>query len=499
MGRLSLRRARAVGTPWVIKTRAACAVGAACSAALLQVGCGGTAYQRPPAPVAATWPAEIATAGTQAPRELRWQDFFQDPRLRALIARALEHNRDLRLAVGRIEEARLALGLAEAERLPNVGLNTYNTKQTLSPSVAGGKAGVNAQEYDFKLQMLSYEVDFWGRLDRLSDAARARMEGTAAAARVVRIGLIAEVANAYYLRLDLHERIQLLGEMIKTREQTRDLTQQGFEIGAVSRLEVLQAENALEAAKGELASLKSQLASTSNSLTYLTGHDAGELPPGYSLASQRLDATFAVDVPSVVLLQRPDVIAAEQRLKEAHANVDAARAMFFPRLMLTATAGFASLALGELFTAQGRNAWSYIGNITMPIFDGGRTEGNLDVAKLREVQAVSDYERTIQVAFREVADLLAARQAAVRQKQTSAATWQIQQQRALATEARFRGGAVSYLEVLDALREELSAAQQLVVMRRTELTNATLLYKALGGGEDVVDAPVGRAGQSPSG
>jgi multidrug efflux system outer membrane protein len=466
---------------------------------LLQVGCGGTAYQRPPAPIAATWPAEIATRGTQAPRELRWQDFFQDPHLRALIERALVHNRDLRLAVGRIEEARLALGLAEAERLPNIGLNTYNTKQALSPSVAGGKAGVNAQEYDFKLQLLSYEVDFWGRLGRLSDAARARMEGTEAAARVVRISLIAEVANAYYLRLDLRERIHLLGEIIRTREQTRDLTQQGFESGAVSKLEVLQADSALEAAKGELASLKSQLAATNNSLTFLTGHGEGELPPGYSLASQRLDAAFAVDVPSVVLLQRPDVVAAEQRLIEAHANVDAARAMFFPRLMLTATAGFASLALGELFSAQGRNAWSYVGNITMPIFDGGRTEGGLDMAKLREVQAVSDYERTIQVAFREVADLLAARQAAVRQKQTSAATWQIQQQRALATEARFRGGAVSYLEVLDALREELSAAQQLVVMRRTELTNATLLYKALGGGEDVIGVPGARVAQGKSG
>jgi outer membrane protein, multidrug efflux system len=471
------------------------------AAGVVLSGCS-TPYQRPPAAIAAAWPTTSTQTGKQSltapsaespsseapsPRELHWRDFFQDPRLRALIAQALEHNRDLRLALGRIEESRLALGLAQAERVPNLGLNTVNAKEAVSESIAGGADGVNAQRFDFKLQMVSYELDFWGRLSSLSEAAKARMAGTQAASRVVRISLISEVANAYYLQLDLQERIGLLREVIATRERTRDMTIQAFEAGAVSKFEVLQSESILETSRGELAMLGSQLAATRNTLDFLTGHAPSELPPGYSLASQRPSAPLAVDLPSNVLLKRPDVMAAEQRLIEAHANVDAARAMFFPRILLTASAGFASLALNQLFTSQGSGNWSYLGNISLPLFDGGRTAASFDIAKLREVQAVSDYERIVQTSFREVADLLAAREGLARQVRAVSASRVILQQRAQVAEIRYRGGSASYIEVLDALREELATAQQLALLRRSELVNAAQLYKALGGGEDATD------------
>ena len=455
--------------------------------ALAQAGCGGRPYERPPAPIADAWPATGYKVGSQSPRELDWRDFFQDPRLRAMIALGLEHNRDLALAMNRIEEARAAYGLASAEKLPNVALTGSAPQSAQSKSIAGGVEKTNFQSFDLKMSLVSYELDFWGRISGMSDAARARLAGTEAASRAVRLTVIAEIANAYYSRLDLTARTGLLGEVIAAREQTRNLMQQAFEQGAVSKLEILQAEAVLETSRGELSAMQTQLNTTSNYLTFLTGHKADDLPPGYSLAAQRLDAAFSYDLPSEILLKRPDVMASEQRLIEARANVDAARAAFFTRILLTAGFGLASLSLGKLFSADGRGAWNFIPNFTMPLFDGGRASGSVDLATARENIAVADYERTIQIAFREVADLLAAQAGVARQRRAVESAWVVQQQRAIATEARFRGGSASYIEVLDVMREELAAAQQLSSMRRAELTNATLLYKALGGGLDVVE------------
>ena len=449
--------------------------------AIAQAGCGGRPYERPPAPIADTWPASGQRVGSQSPRELDWRDFFQDPRLRALIAQGLAHNKDLALAMSRIEEARAAYGLASAEKLPNVALTGSAPQSAQSKSIAGGVEKTNFQSFDLKMSLVSYELDFWGRISGMTEAARARLAGTEAASRAVRATVIAEIANAYYTHLDLTARIGLLGEVIAAREQTRNLMQQAFEQGAVSKLELLQAEAVLETSRGDLSAMQTQLNTTSNYLTFLTGHKADDLPPGYSLAAQRLDAAFSYDLPSEILLKRPDVIASEQRL------IDAARAAFFPRILLTAGFGLASLSLGKLFSADGRGAWNFIPNFTMPLFDGGRASGSVDLASARENIAVADYERTIQVAFREVADLLASQAGVSRQRRAVESAWVIQQQRAMATEARFKGGSASYIEVLDAMREELAAAQQLSSMRRAELSNATLLYKALGGGLDVVE------------
>lgn len=438
-----------------------------------------TEYQRPAAPVAATWLNTQATA----PQVAGWETRFQDPRLQKLIQLALENNRDLRVAIARIAEARAVYGIQQADVLPNV--NVYGSRTaSLSPASTSftGKP-LQANRYDVGLSLLSYEMDFWGRVSNLNEAAKASFFATQAAQQSVRLSLITDVVNGYLATVELRERVALTETTLQTRASTRDLLAQRRTVGVSSDLDFLQADGAYQAALAEQANLQRQLSAAEHALAVLVGQsDLKDLPAGKSLAAQGIQAATFVDLPADVLLQRPDVMAAEQKLVAAHANVNAARVAFLPRITLTGGFGTASRTLNGLF-AGGSQAWNFQPMLSLPLFDAGRNDSGVDVAKAREVVAVAEYEKTIQLAFREVADLLDARATYTKQLAAQQANQDTQQQRLKLVEARFNAGVASHLEVLDAQRECYAAEQATLQVRRAALVANVQLYKAVAGAQ----------------
>ncbi len=437
-------------------------------------------YQRPEPPVAAHWPESAPAEGTRRAAELDWHAFFPDARMQALIAAALEHNRDMRVAAARVEEARALYGIARADRLPNVdGVLSGASARTPGELTTTGNR-TTSHRYDVGLSVLSFELDFWGRVKSLNDAALAGYLATEEARRAFRLSLIADVASAYLIGLETEERTVLARETVRSRGETRTMIAHRRDVGLAGDLDYLQADGAYEQAKADLAALERQRAAAINALDLLVGTQPADLPMGAALDGQGIVADLAADLPSEVLLKRPDVLAAEQQLIAANANIGAARAAFLPRITLTAGLGLASGALSGLF--DGGGAWSFQPALRLPLFDAGRTGANVDLAEARKVIAVAQYEKTIQQAFREVADLLAARKYLVEQLQGQEAAQKAQEQRLRLAEARYQAGISSYLEVLDAQRETFSTQQATVATRRAWLTSAAQLYKALGGG-----------------
>jgi multidrug efflux system outer membrane protein len=452
---------------------AVCAALAGCSLA--------PAYQRPEAPVAQQWPESAQTEGTRPVADLDWHVFFPDRRLQALIEAALENNRDMRVAVARVDEAHALYGVARADRLPNVDGVVSGTSTRTPADLTSLGTKVTTHRYDVGLSVLSFELDFWGRVKSLNDAALASYLSTEEARRAFRLSLIADVASAYLVGLETEERTALARETVRTREETRNMVGHRRDVGLAGDLDYLQADGALQQARADLASLEIQRAAAINFLTLLVGKPLAGFPEGKSLVDQGITPDLIADLPSEVLLKRPDVLAAEQQLIAANANIGAARAAFLPRITLTAALGVASGSLAGLFDSAS-GAWNFQPALRQPLFDAGRASSNLDLAEARKVIAVAQYEKTIQQAFREVADLLAQRKYLVGQLEAQEAAEKAQAQRLRLAEARYQGGVSSYLEVLDAQRESFSAQQATVQTRRAWITSAAQLYKALGGG-----------------
>jgi multidrug efflux system outer membrane protein len=440
-------------------------------------------YERPSAPVPAAWPDSVKLKATTGLALADWQHYFPDPRLQALIAAALENNRDLRIATERIAEARAQYGIQRADRFPNVNLAaTRNASLTPASASVTGSA-LSIQRYDVGVNLLTYELDFWGRVSSLSASAKASYLATESAQRAFRLSLIADVANAYLSLLEMRERTQLAVTTVKARAETRDLLARRRESGVSTDSDWLQAEGSYQAAVAELANLEQQQAAAENLLNLLLGQSMAEmkdLPAGRSLAEQGISSDLFAGLPAEVLLQRPDVLAAEQQLIAANANIGAARAAFLPRIALTGSAGTASGSLSGLFAA-GSGAWSFQPSIILPLFDAGRNSANVDIAKARKVIAVAEYEKTIQQAFREVADLLSARDKLAEQLAAQQANAEAQNHLLRLVEARYQAGIVSHLEVLDAQRESFAAEQGAIQVRRAWFSAATQLYKALAG------------------
>lgn len=431
----------------------------------------------PPVPAAWAAPAESGRSAAA----VDWRAFFPDPRLQALIAAALEHNRDLRIAVARVEEARAQYGIARADRFPTVNAAASRAASHLPADLAPGGRENTTQRYDAGLSMPAFELDFWNRVGALNEAARASYLATEEARRAFRLALVADVANAYLGALELAERAGIARATVESRTETRKLIDKRREVGIAGDLDTLQADGALLAAKADLASLERQQAAAENALALLVGHGAKDLPPGRALADQGIVNDLAPGLPAEVLLARPDIRAAEQKLVAANASIGAARAAFLPRIALTAALGTASKALSGLFAA-GSGAWSFQPALSVPLFDMGRTQANVDLAQARKVVAVAEYEKAIQVAFREVADLLSARERLAEQLAAQEAAERTQADRLRLADARYEAGISSYLEVLDAQREAYAARQGTLQVRRALLSAATQLYKALGGG-----------------
>lgn len=458
---------------------------------MLTAGLGGCSlapdYLRPTAPVAASWnaSADVTAAGKRNIEQTPWRQFFPDPRLRALITSALDYNRDMRIAVARVEEARGLYGVQRADRLPTLNITGGETAQSIPGSVSTTGSRVLSRVYSAGLGVPAFEIDFWGRVANLSSAARDNYLATEEAQRSFRLSLIANVANAYFTLLEMEDRTKLAAETVQSRQEGRDILAKRREVGIAGELDYLQADGALQQAKAELANLERQRAAAVSALVLLVGQPnlAKDLPPGKRLTEQGVVADLDVQLPSDVILKRPDVIAAELQLKAANANIGAARAAFLPRLTIGGTIGSSAPALSGLFDS-GNGMWTFTPTISMPLFDWGRTLNNLDVTEARKVIAVAQYEKTIQQAFKEIVDLLSAREQLSKQLEALEAAQQTQARRLELATARYNGGISNYLEVLDAQREAFTAEQATIQTRSALLTTAARLYQALGGAEE---------------
>jgi len=458
--------------------------------ALALAGCSFTPdYQRPEAPVPTDWPVKVP-AGTERAGAgdtvkssaiiADWQAFFPDPRLQDLIAAALEHNRDMRVAVARVDEARALAGIARAERFPTLDLGAQRAASLTPADLSGTGRQLNSQRYDVNLAVAAFELDFWGRVKSLDDAGRANFLASDYARQAFRLSLIADVANAWLSLLELGERLELARATTKSREETRTLIARRRDVGLAGDLDYLQADGAYQSARAETANLARSYAAAENALRLLVGVSPAQVTGG-RLAQPGLVAEVAVGVPAEVLLTRPDVLAAEQRLIAANANIGAARAAFLPKIVLTAALGTASRGLTGLFDA-GSGAWNFVPALRLPLFDAGRTSGNVDLATARKTIAVAEYEKAIQQAFREIADLLAAREQLAEQLQAQEANVTAQSQRLKIVDARYQAGVSSHLELLDAQREAFAAQQSALAVRRQWLSTMASFYKAVGGG-----------------
>jgi outer membrane protein, multidrug efflux system len=440
-------------------------------------------YERPRPPVSSTWPDSVKLKPTTGLALTDWQHYFPDPRLQALIAVALENNRDLHIATARIAEARAQYGIQRADRLPNFDLGATRDASRTPASVSSTGNVITLQRYDIGVILLPYELDFWGRVSSLNTFAKASYLATESAQRAFRLSLIADVANAYLSLLEMRERTQLADATVKARAETRELVTRRREAGVSGDTDWLQEEGSYQAAVAELANLEQQQAAAENLLNLLLGQSMAEikdLPTGRSLAEQGINSDLFAGLPAEVLLRRPDVLAVEQQLIAANANIGAARAAFLPRITLTGSVGTASNSLTGLFD-PGSGAWHFLPTINIPLFDAGRNSANVDLANARKVIAVAEYEKTIQQAFREVADLLSARDKLAEQLAAQQANAEAQNQLLRLVEARYQAGIVSHLEVLDAQRQAFAAEQGAIQVRRAWLGAATQLYKALAG------------------
>ena len=452
----------------------------ALTAALLLAGCSfAPTYERPALAAPEAWPDEVK-ASAEASQPVDWASFFPDERLRSLIKLALEHNRDLRIATARVAEAQALYGIQRADRLPTVNVGGALARSRTPADLSSTGASFIGQRADVNASIPSFELDFWGRVASLSEAAKASYLATEQAERTFRLSLIANVADAYLSLSEAQERLVLAQASLETRAQTRELVDRRRQAGLAGDLDFLQADAAYEGARAEVAALLRQQASARNYLRALVGTESRDLPVGKPLAEQGITLTQQAGLPSQVLVRRPDVLGAEQRLLAANANIGAARAAFFPRIALTASAGTASREIDGLFKT-GSEAWSFTPSITLPIFDSGRNKANLNLSEVRKEIAVADYERTVQQAFREVADLLVSRDQLAEQLKAVEAQERSQKRAADIAEARYRQGVGSFLEVLDAQRQLFAAQQSLIQVRRSMWSAAAQLYRALGG------------------
>ena len=427
-------------------------------------------YERPASPVAAAFPVAAASGATTgvAPAAQPWQAFFQDARLARLIAAALANNRDLRVAVLDIEVARAQVGLSRSSEFPTIDLQGTHTRET----------GIQTVD-TVGLAVAGYELDLWGRVRSLTDAALAQLAATEEARKAAQISLVASVANAYYALAGDQALLDVAQQTLKTRADTLALIQLRLDNGVASSIDLQTNKSLVETARIAFVAAQRQRALDQNALELLVG---GPLPANLPAAPAWDDMALPdvpAGLPSDVLLNRPDVRQAEQQLIAANADIGAARAAFFPAITLTGSYGTASGSLSHLFEHQ---AWSFIPQVTLPVFDAGRTRNNLRVSEAQRDIATAQYEKAVQSAFRDVADALAGRATLVDQLAAQQAQADAEAARFKLSSLLFTNGVASSLDQLDAQRSLFASQQALVQARLALLQNRIAVYRALGGG-----------------
>jgi multidrug efflux system outer membrane protein len=411
---------------------------------------------------------------------LPWQEFFPDPQLQGVIGIALKNNRDLRVAALNVERARALYGIQRYELLPSVQALGSGSREHVPASLSSTGSTRTSERYAVNLGIASWEIDFFGRIRSLKDRALAEYLATDEAASAARTLLVSSVAQAYLSLAADRDALQWARATLETRETSQALIRKRLETGLASELELLQARGQVDAARGEVARLTQVAAQDLNALNLLTGAPVPETLLPAALAGVIPPREITAPLSSEGLLQRPDILAAEHRLKAAHANIGAARAAFFPRISLTTAFGTASAELSGLFRSGSEN-WSFVPQISLPIFDA-RTWSAYDATKVEREIAVTQYEKAIQSAFREVADALAIQGTVNRQIDTQRSLVEAVTETCRLAEVRYRKGIDSFLGVLDAQRSLYAAQQGLIALELAGKANRITLYRVLGGG-----------------
>ena len=449
-------------------------------------------YARPAAPVPAAWPtgpayAQVGTANAPRVPELNWQEFFTDEKLQQVIGAALTNNRDLRIAALNVERARAMYGIQRAELFPVINATGSGSKARVPADLSSTGKRQTVERYDANLGVASWELDFFGRIRSFKDRALEEYLATEQARRSAQILLVSSVANAYLALAADRENLKLSETTLQAQQAAYDLVKRRYQLGLAQELDLFRAQTPLDVARRDVAIYTQRVAQDENALNLLVGSPTAPELLATELSGVTPPKEISAGLSSEVLLLRPDVLAAENQLKAANADIGAARAAFFPRISITAAIGTASSDLSGLFKS-GSGAWSYAPEIVMPIFDA-RIWSAHKAAKVQREIAVTQYEQAIQNAFREVADVLAVRgtmdqQVAAQQSlvNASAETYR------LAT-SRYDKGIDSYLGVLDAQRTLFAAQQVLVFLRLEKLANQVRLYAVLGGGWQTEPAP----------
>ncbi|CAE6739782.1 Outer membrane protein OprM [Paraburkholderia nemoris] len=457
-------------------------------------------YERPAAPVAVAYPkgeayestsaaaASTAASGTAsgaatpattttAPplaADMAWRSFFRDERLQRLIQIALDNNRDLRVAALNVAEYEAQYRITRAALAPSISASGSLTRERTS--------GVTSSSSDVSVGTTSWEIDFFGRLRSLERQALENYLATDASRQSTQISLIATVATDYLTLLSDERLLQITEDTVKADQSTYDVTKRIQQLGNSSMLDVQQAQNSLASAKASLASYRRAVAQDRNNLVAVLGAPIpDDLPPAREFDDETMFADIGAGVPSLLLTRRPDIVQAEHALKAANANIGAARAAFFPKIELTASAGTSSSTLSSLFKA-GTGAWAFAPSVSVPIFDYGSNKASLDVAKIEKQIEVADYESAIQTAFKEVSNALTARATYVDQVEADRDYVTSAQRYYTLAQARYKAGTDSFLTFLDAQRTLYTAQQQLASDSLSRQANLVTLYKVLGGG-----------------
>ncbi len=479
-----MRLARTIGAAVVAATVTACTLA--------------PHYERPAAPVAATWTGGTPpSTNTTAAPHMGWRQFFPDPGMQRLIELALANNRDLRVAALNVQATQAQYRVQRATLFPSVALTGLEQVEKYPSGVSatqGAAAGVSTggqtiRFYEAGVGFTSYEIDFFGKIRSLNRVAFEKYLSTEETRRSTQLSLIAQVVSAYLAVLADETILKVTRETLQSQTASYDLTKRSLDAGTTTALAFRQAASTVDTAKANLAAYTRQAAQDRNALVLLIG---GSLPADISfeadLGTVNLSADLPAGIPSQVLANRPDVLSAEHTLIAANADIGAARAAFFPSITLTGSYGSASTQLSGLFKA-GSSAWTFTPQISLPIFAGGANKANLDLSKIEKDINVAQYEKALQTAFREVDDALAARQTLDDQLTAQRAVLEDTSQSYQLADLRFKSGVDSFLPVLDAQRALYAAQQSVISLELIRLQNMATLYKALGGGMQEASRP----------
>lgn len=452
-------------------------------------------YTRPDLPVAEQWPGDSASQPKEnaeikkSVAAISWEEFFRSEPMRKVIHTALENNRDLRVVALNVEAARASYHIQRADLLPSVAGEIDGSKQRTAQKAGSGATSTISEIYSAQVAA-SYELDFFGRIRSLNEAALESFLASEETRKAVQVSLIAEVANAYLQLQADRELLKLTKETLETQEKSHDLIQQRFKNGVGSELDVSQASILVESARVNYALYTRLVEQDKNALVLLmgSGKDTQALLAETPLDSVELMEDLPVGLPSQVLLLRRDIGSAEHQLLSANANIGAARAAFFPSISLTGGFGQASGQLSGLFKGGAATIWSFAPQVNLPIFEGGSNIANLNLSEANRDIAIAQYEKSIQVAFREVADELAARATLSTQLAAQRNLVNASRKAYELSNTRYRLGTDSFLATLDAQRSLFTAQQSEIEIRKQRLANIVNLYKTLGGGQIVAEA-----------